>query len=53
MKTGYEAIEMKKENDRIVLNKYADPTESSREDISVEYAEEIASEDPSLIYVTE
>jgi hypothetical protein len=51
MKTGYEAIEMKKENDRVVLNKRADPVEGALENISIEKAEDIASEDPSLIYV--
>lgn len=51
MKTGYEAIEAKKNDNRVILNKYADPTEDAREDISVEDAEEIAAEDPSLIYI--
>jgi hypothetical protein len=51
MKTGYEAIEMKKENDRVVLNKHADSVEGALENISIEKAEDIASEDPSLIYV--
>jgi hypothetical protein len=55
MKTliGYEAIEAKKNNDSVVLNKHADPIEDARYDISVADAEEIASEDPSLIYVAE
>jgi hypothetical protein len=51
MKTGYEAIEMKKENDRVILNKRADSVEGALENISIEKAEDIASEDPSLIYV--
>jgi hypothetical protein len=51
MKTGYEAIEMKKENDRVILNKHADSVEGTLENISIEKAEDIAGEDPSLIYV--
>lgn len=53
MKTliGYEAIDFKRSNSDAVLCKYADSVEDSRENISVEDAEEIASEDPSLIYV--
>jgi len=53
MKTliGYEAIEAKKNNDSVVLNKHADPIEDARYDISVADAEEIASEDPSLIFI--
>jgi hypothetical protein len=50
---GYEAIEAKKNNDSVVLNKHADPIEDARYDISVADAEEIASEDPSLIYVAD
>jgi hypothetical protein len=51
--TGHEAIEFKRANPEAKLSKYADPTEDAREDISVEDAEEIASEDPSLIYVAD
>jgi hypothetical protein len=50
MKTGYEAIEAKKNDNRVILSKYADPTENAREDISIDEAENIASEDPTLIY---
>lgn len=50
--TAYEAIEFKKRNPESRLRKYADPTENAR-DISVEEAEEIATEDPSLIYISD
>jgi hypothetical protein len=51
--TGHEAIEAKKNDNRVILNKYADPIEDARENISLEDAEEIASEDPGLIYTTD
>jgi hypothetical protein len=53
MKTliGYEAIDFKRANPEAKLCKYADSVEGAREDISLDDAEEIASEDPSLIYV--
>ena len=51
MKTGYEAIEAKKNDNRVILCKYADPIDDAREDISLEDAEDVAREDPSLIYV--
>jgi hypothetical protein len=51
--TGHEAIEFKRANPEAKLCKYADPIDDAREDISVEDAEEIASEDPSLIYVAD
>jgi hypothetical protein len=50
--TGHEAIEFKRANPNSILNKYADPIEDARRDISLEDAEEIAAEDPSLIYVS-
>jgi hypothetical protein len=50
MKTGYDAIEEKRKNNSVFLNKYEDPIEDARYDISIEDAEEIAAEDPSLIY---
>jgi hypothetical protein len=55
MKTliGYEAIDFKRANPEAKLCKYADSVEGAREDISLDDAEEIASEDPSLIYVAE
>lgn len=46
---GYDAIEYA-ETYGVPLNKYADPTEGAKEAISFEEAEEIASEDPSLIW---
>jgi hypothetical protein len=49
--TGYEAIEAKKNDNRVILCKYADPIEDARENISLEDAEEISLEDPSLIYI--
>ncbi len=54
--TGYDAIEhARKVNARIPcpgmrLSKYADPTEDARSGLTVEEAEEVAREDPSLIY---
>jgi hypothetical protein len=49
--TAYEAIEYKRANPEAKLCKYADETEEFLEDVCVEYAEEIASEDPSLLYI--
>lgn len=51
--TGYEAIEAKEENSNIVLNKYSDPTEDARGNLTIEEARDIAKNDPSLIYATE
>jgi hypothetical protein len=48
---GYDAIDFKRSNSDAVLCKYADPIEDARYDISVADAEEIASEDPSLIFI--
>ena len=48
--TGWAAIEAKKENDAVVLNKFNDPTEDARENISLEDALEIAKEDAGLIW---
>jgi hypothetical protein len=55
MKTliGYEAIDFKRANPEAKLCKYADSVEGAREDIPVEEAEDVADEDPSLIYVAE
>ena len=33
------------------INKYADPVEGARESLSVDEAEEVASEDPGLLYL--
>ena len=35
----------------LTLSKYTDPTERAREGLSVSQAEDIAAEDPSLIYL--
>ena len=50
--TGIEAIDYARKND-LTLNKYADPTEEARTDMSVDEAEEVATEDPSLIWINE
>ena len=47
---GFEAIEAKKENCEIKLNKFNDPIEEERFDISISAAEDIAHEDPGLVY---
>lgn len=47
---GREAIEWKRKRGGC-LNKYTDPTEGAREDISVDFAEEVSREDPSLIWI--
>lgn len=49
---GIDAIEMAEKSSKIQLNKYTDPTEEAREDISISAAREIAKEDPGLIYAT-
>lgn len=48
--TGDSAIAAKEDDPTIVINKYADPTEDAREDITLDDAREIAAEDPGLIY---
>lgn len=50
MKTGHDAIEFA-EQTGTTLNKYEDPVEEARSGLTVEEAREIASEDPSLIWV--
>lgn len=47
---GYAAIEIAAADRSVQLNKYTDPVEEAREDVSIEDAREIASEDPNLIY---
>lgn len=51
IKIGFEAIEFKRSNPESFLRKFADPIESYRYDISISDAEDIAKEDPSLIWV--
>lgn len=36
---------------RARLHSYASPTEDARDDLTIEEAEQIASEDPSLVYL--
>lgn len=48
--TGWQAIEAKENNSSVRLNKYADPIEDAREDLTIQDAREIAQIDPSLIY---
>lgn len=48
--TGQDAIEYAREHG-LTLNKYADPTEDARQGLTADEAEEIAREDPSLIYI--
>jgi len=50
MTIGFDAIEMKRVNSEVALNKYADPIEGERFDLTIEEAEDIAAEDPSLIW---
>ena len=48
--TGREAVEYARENE-LPLCKYNDPTEDAREDLTVEEAERVLLEDPTLIYI--
>lgn len=48
--TGYEAIEYARKHG-LSLRKYADPTEGARDGLSIRDANDVAREDPSLIYV--
>ena len=47
--TGYDAIDYA-ERHGLTLAKYADPTEDARTGLTIDQAEQIAAEDPSLIY---
>jgi len=47
--TGYEAIEAARRTGA-ALNKYGDPIEGPREGISISEAEDVAREDPGLIW---
>ena len=49
--TAHEAIAYKRANPDSKLKKYADDTEGHLDDVCVEYAEEIAIEDPGLLYL--
>ena len=48
--TGHEAIELAETDTTVQLNKYNDPTEVAREDISIDDARGVAKEDPGLIF---
>lgn len=48
--TGTEAIKYA-EKHGLALNKYTDPTEEAREGLTVEEAQAVAKEDPSLIWI--
>jgi hypothetical protein len=48
--SGWAAIEYAEQHD-LLLNKYTDPIEDARENLTTEEAREIAREDPSLIYL--
>ena len=50
MITGHEAIERAREDESVSLHKYSDPTEGQRFYLMLDEAEEIAEEDPGLIY---
>lgn len=47
---GREAIEYAREHG-LALRKYADPVEDARDSLTVDEAEEVAAEDPSLVYL--
>lgn len=47
--TGRAAIAYAEANN--LLNKYTDPTEEARDDLTIEEAREVAGEDPSLIWI--
>ena len=48
--TGHDAISIKESNPSVTLSKFNDPSEDASENISLEKANEVANEDPSLIY---
>lgn len=48
--TGHEAIELAASDATIQLNKYSDPIEEAREDLTIEDARGVAREDSGLIY---
>ncbi|MCK9324571.1 MAG: hypothetical protein M0P69_03655 [Bacteroidales bacterium] len=50
--TGHAAIEAVENDDNLQLNHYTTPIDEAAEDITVEKAEEIAAEDPNLIFAT-
>jgi hypothetical protein len=48
--TGYDAVEYAEDHD-MPLNKYADPTEDARDDLTPDEARAVAKEDPSLVWI--
>ncbi len=49
---GRKAIDLSVNRTDVQLNKYADPEEGARENISVADAHEIQKQDPNLIFAT-
>ena len=47
---GHEALEYACTND-VLLSKFSDPIEDAREGLTVDEAEDVAHEDPGLIYI--
>ena len=47
---GQEAIEAKEQDNNVVLNHYTTALEEGAENITLELAEEIADEDPGLVW---
>lgn len=47
---GHEAIEMARTGAPVILCKYEDPLEPARVGLTIDEAQEVAREDPSLIY---
>ena len=50
---GQEAIDAKEQDDKVILNHYTTALEGGAENITLELAEEIAAEDPGLIWCEE
>lgn len=50
MLSGYDAIQYARAHG-LALNKYADPTEPARDDLTPDQAEQVAAEDPGLIWL--
>ncbi|KKL18775.1 hypothetical protein LCGC14_2472130 [marine sediment metagenome] len=50
--TGWEAIDLAKKDNSIQLNKHTDPIDNFMENISIDFAEDVAREDHGLIFAT-
>lgn len=48
--TGWDAIEAKRNNPKMKLSTYNNPIEDAQDDISIEYAEDVARDDPGLVW---